>query len=331
MPPAPAARSEPAAAAAPLPYAPAPKWHRRKDVRRYVLLGLVLAITFAGWRWGPAAWKHGQFLYWQRQCLAYVPAPRHVVYETEPTLAAGLLKQPGYVNVAPKGAPPVAAYTPRCWSEAMRIGGVAVANTGFGPGGPGACLFLHERTTRSGVRRLVAVHAPAGTPAVAAVPVPAPVIVQPATLTARPAVRDAVARVQLDLSFEEPSGGRFSLLSMPTGSGTRFFDGQADPADPSHFTIPFEAGGSRGTVEGWLEEGDRLRLAFNSRPATVAATSQPAREQDPGRVHAVKGTITVDATNLSAAATQPSGVNKRVRFDGVSIGSAPQPPPSTAP
>src|SRR5687768_4241515 len=118
------AQAEPAPAR--LAYAPPPRWHRRRRVRLGVLCGALLCLAVAGLRWGPAGWKHAQFLYWQRQCLSYAPAADQVVYENDPQRAGQLLGQPGYVNVAPQGAPPVAVYTPRCWSEAMNIGGVPV-------------------------------------------------------------------------------------------------------------------------------------------------------------------------------------------------------------
>jgi hypothetical protein len=322
-----------------------------------VLLAVLVCLAVAGWRWGPPAWKHGQFLYWQRQCLAYAAPVDQVVYENDPERAAKLLRQPGYVNVAPQGAPPVAVHMPRCWSEAMNIGGVPVVNTGFGAGGPGATLFLHERTTASGVRRLVAVQVPVGTPGVAGLPIPAPVVVQPATLRAAPAVRSAAAKIDLDLVFNYPSSGSFTLLSGPSGTTARFFAGQADAADLSHFTIPFECGASRGTIEGWLkDDGDLLSLAVNGKPAAnpdgekgytqvtgsvTAPTTQPATASlqisRPRRMpYVVSGQITINASNITisgatigAGNTSGAKVNRAVRFDSVSIKSLP--PPTAAP
>jgi hypothetical protein len=324
-----------------------------------VLLGVLACLAVAGWRWGPPVWKHAQFLYWQRQCLAYAAPADQVVFENDTERAGKLLRQPGYVNVAPPGAPPVAVYMPRCWSEAMNLGGVSVVNTGFGAGGPGATLFLHERTTASGVRRLVAVHAPVGTPGVAGLPIPAPVVVQPATLRTAPAVRDAVAKVHLDLLFHAPpGGGSFSLLSGPSGTTARFFAGQADPADPSHFTIPFECGGSRGTIEGWLKgDGDLLTLAFKAKPdaqagggkgytqltasLTAAAPGSRVTSRPSDTVglpsYVVSGQMTINASNITvsgatigAGNTSGAKVNRAVRFDSVSVKSLP-PPRTTRP
>ena len=357
----PVAPRQPEATPAPLAYAPPPRWHRRRRFRLGVLAGLLLCLAVAGWRWGPAGWKQAQFLYWQRQCLAYAPAADHVVYEGDAARAAALLQQPGYVN-AGTPAEPVAAYVPKCWAEAMRVGGVPVTNTGFGPGGAGATLFLHERRTASGVRRLVAVQAPAGTPVVVALPIPAPVVVRPATLTSGPEVRPATAKVELDVLFSaNPNGGLFSLFSTPAAGGTRFFAGQADPADPSHFTIPFENSGSRGTIEGWLEgDGDRVRLAVTSKAIappgaadgdggltrvtgsldSPAVSSVTPGSRATGRTYKVKGNIRIDGNNAgvgaTAGATNGGKVNMAVNFEGLQFSSTPLvappiPPPATRP
>jgi hypothetical protein len=321
--------------------------HRRRRFRLGLLVVVLLGLAVAGWRWGPAGWKHAQLLYWQRQCLAYAAPGEQVVYDNDPDRAAGLLQQPGYENVAAAGAPPIAAYMPRCWAETMRIGGVPVVNTGFGPGGPGATLFLHERTSKSGVRRLVAVHAPAGTPSVANVPVMAPVIVEPGSLTTGPAVRDAAARIQLDVTFAvDPAAGPVSVLtSIP---GTRFFAGRPDPNDPSHFTIPFQTHGSEGIVDGWLEDdGDGLRLSVTSTAKAPSAppTSALATFDSPGappiverttlrrrdaglEAYNVTGSATIDGRNVSTKgpnAGRSGKVNKAVHFDRLIFGVAREP------
>src|SRR5262245_33525865 len=79
-----------------LDYAAAPsRWRRRIGL---VATSLVIGVaTFAGWRWGPAAWNRARCLYAQRQCLAYVAGPEQVVYEGNPNLAKLLLSQQGYV------------------------------------------------------------------------------------------------------------------------------------------------------------------------------------------------------------------------------------------
>jgi hypothetical protein len=40
----------------------------------------------------------------------------------------------------------------------------------------------------------------------------------------------------------------------------RFFAGQADPENSTHFTIPFERDGRRGMVDGWLRDDESVKL-----------------------------------------------------------------------
>lgn len=48
--------------------------------------------------------------------------------------------------------------------------------------------------------------------------------------------------------------------ARPTEHCLRFFAGQADPNDPSHFTIDYEVGGVRNTIDGYLTDDDFLRI-----------------------------------------------------------------------
>jgi hypothetical protein len=40
----------------------------------------------------------------------------------------------------------------------------------------------------------------------------------------------------------------------------RFFAGQADPKDTSHFTVEYELGGAKNVIDGWLTDDDYLRI-----------------------------------------------------------------------
>jgi hypothetical protein len=57
---------------------------------------------------------------------------------------------------------------------------------------------------------------------------------------------------------------------LPLGKNVRVFVGRSDPANLSHFTIPFEIDGRAGTIDGWLQENDDVLLEV--RPS---ATTQP--------------------------------------------------------
>jgi hypothetical protein len=47
---------------------------------------------------------------------------------------------------------------------------------------------------------------------------------------------------------------------VAVGTGDRLYGGQADPADASHFTIPFEMMGMAGAYDCRLGDDDRVRL-----------------------------------------------------------------------
>ena len=247
-----------------LSYAPRLPWHRRRSSRRVAALIASLLVTAAAWRWGPTGWRHVRLLYWQRQCLAYVAPADQVVLDDDPIVAAALLKREGYRNLAGAGSPPVAGFVPRCWAEAMR------ATTGPPAG---SVLFLHERTSPGGQRRLVILQLPgSGTPPLTGSGIPA--LIEPATLTAAPKFHNAVISADVDVSWPD----------LPRRS-TRLFAGQADPADASHFVIRFQTGGLGGTIDGWLEDNDRLRFRVRtekSAPALGSSMTATVRTDGPG-------------------------------------------------
>lgn len=49
----------------------------------------------------------------------------------------------------------------------------------------------------------------------------------------------------------------------------KVFGGQADPADPSHFTIAYTARGLPGTLDGWLTDNDAVTLKVRPGSADV--------------------------------------------------------------
>ena len=283
----PAARPGPEVNA--LAYAPPPRWHRRRRFRRAVGVVLLLAAGAAAWRYGKSAWTRGRLLYYQRQCLAYTAPPDQVVYEQDPVRAAALLSRGSYTNVTPAGGPPEAALTPRCWAEACRLAGgltppAAGATAVSGGGSSGATLFLHERRSPGGQRRLVAVQSAPGLPALASMPV----LVEPGSLTAIPSVRAATLDADFDLS----------LPTNPAGTRFRFFAGQADPSDPSHFTLRFTAEGVPGSVEGWLRDNDCLKVKVS-----CAAPFGRASGRFSGAIHVGSGAVSVQSMKMSTGST----------------------------
>lgn len=191
----------------------------------------------AGWRWGPRVWVAVRVQYWQRKCLAYDAPPGEVVVDFDP-VAIGPTKS--LASTAPSAAAP-----PRCWTELNRLAGNAV--------GGGTVLFLHERVSRTGVRRLVAIQAGGK---------PGPFVVVQLIIPAsglnplKPDIPHII--LQKDV-----------VLFLDGDLVMRFGPGQFDPADSSHLTIPFRMGQGptavAGTLEAWLSDnGNSMRLIMNT-------------------------------------------------------------------
>jgi hypothetical protein len=164
------------------------------------------------------------------------------------TMAVKRLQQMG---AHPRG--PAAGHVPACWD--------AFAKHLSPPAGPaGAFLFMRERTSPAGVRRLVILQRTVGK-------APRPsfwigvdldaALLEPGTATMPP----RWAPIQ-QFAFA------FSGQVPATSPRLRMFAGQADPADASHFTIGYELDGEPGTIDGWLQaDGRGLRIQVRDRPA----------------------------------------------------------------
>jgi hypothetical protein len=48
--------------------------------------------------------------------------------------------------------------------------------------------------------------------------------------------------------------------ARPADYNLRFFAGQPDPKDPSHFTVEYEISGVKNVIDGWLTDDDFLRI-----------------------------------------------------------------------
>lgn len=247
----------------PLDYAPRPSRRKRWFV---CILGLLLLGTAAlgAWKWGLPYWRQWQYLRIQRRCLAHTLPPNTVVYEDESTRAATLIAQGGdYLAMPARPADSliptvqhVAGYHPRFLRQLSDASGSPPNRT--------VVLFLHERRSASGNRRLVRV-----------------------TMAAGWEFSDRLWRLGRSLD----TGQCYSLASWAPGStmvamcrygyfegeytaatSLRFFAGQPDPNDPSHFTIayelrwPYEEQWHKGTLDGWLRDDDTIDLRVRSGP-----------------------------------------------------------------
>lgn len=121
-------------------------------------------------------------------------------------------------------------FAPSCWSR-------------FKPTtSPTAVVFLHGRTSPSGDRRILSIEADQRT---------------------IPPIFDTLRwhfRIVVPDSLRGPTDTGFVPDDPLSIAADRIYAGQPDPSDPSHFTFDYEYAGHRRRVDGWLQDGDKLRL-----------------------------------------------------------------------
>jgi hypothetical protein len=214
-----------------LDYAPPLAWHRRRGVRRWVVLGL---IALVGVWCGPGLWHHARVLWWQRYCLNYSAPVGQVVYDDGPG-AGDLLGQGGmtHPNVAWSSRATVAARQVACWDRLREL-----IDRSDPLRGRSGILYLHEGRDAQGKRQLVVV----------ALDWRSSEQLSFSAWTPEPATPLST------LSYRS-SGFHYSLPFDAGDKPLRFYAGQPDPHDPSRFTIRYELDGQPGTIEGSIDEG----------------------------------------------------------------------------
>jgi hypothetical protein len=243
------AAGEAAAGSPPLEYQPGEPLRRRRRRRRVLGILLAAALVIAGvWR-GPAAYRRLLIAYLERQARGYVAPAERVVYEEDPGRWPALLARPGYRSHPPSSP----GWNGSVTYSADPVGRLAqAAELRLSP----AALFAHARRTPSGRERLVVVW----------------VASNAVRATAQGATPDN--QVQITLFTSVVDGGvmvreaRAAPWIAPqslaenrqTPLYARLYAGQADPADPSHFTIAFEIGDHRDVLDGYLRDDDKVVL-----------------------------------------------------------------------
>jgi hypothetical protein len=260
-----------ATAQPPLDYAPPPAWHRRRVVRRIALVVLLLAAAYPAVRIGSPLARRWRLSWLYDRCANYAAAPTQVVYASESAAARALVAgQGGYVaHTSPAGGT-VALHVPGVLVELARRALPANPSVArdLAAGAAGATVFLHERRTPSGESRLVVVQRPAeGSFPPAQMQLIAYVAKRP-TFDAGTFQLPVVAPL-IYSAGSLPEG----LLGFPPRVGVRaprlkYFAGQADPVDPSRFTIAFEIDGSPGVIDGRLKDDNTVEFTSPSQGST---------------------------------------------------------------
>jgi hypothetical protein len=243
----------------PLAYAPAPS-KRRRHARSAILVVLTAAIGGGVWLYGKSVWNAVVLWYWQDRCLHYLPPADQVVYDEDPTRAASLLafdpqlvplktQQQQFHTMATIVA---ACRVPGCWSKFCPVAGSE------------PILFLHERRSLAGHRRLVCVrYAEDRDPPMTIL------VITPSLLGRSPTFSAPPPR----MIFSGPALFPGSRLVYPPR--TQIYAGQIDPQDQSRFTIRYAQWGQTDTFDGWLDDNDQVWIIRRMRP-----TPKPASDAD---------------------------------------------------
>jgi hypothetical protein len=239
-------------------YAPAlPAWRRRSTKRRVATtIGLLVAAILA-WSFGPSVWHRLALLDAQRRCLNASAPPDWVVYDDAADHAAALTaSDPQYLSLG--------SSRPTVWFS----GDWARFYSLLSPPGrqPSATLFIGERRTPAGARRLLVIdgvrnddYVDSVTPAVVHLQ---STVVEVGSIASPPRLLKTTAS-WIGWDYPVPFNPDFPV---------RFFAGQPDPADPSHATIAYEADGTQHVIDAWLRDDDTVTLERRASPATSVVT-----------------------------------------------------------
>ena len=231
----------------PIDYAPAVPWHHRRRWRRVAAAALLIASLVAGMKYCPPAWRRCKVLYWQRQCMAYAVPSDQVVYD-DSAVQGGDGSRWSTVS-----------HRPACLD---RFDGGASASMGE------TIVFLHERVTGSGLRRLVVISHPAGWNGFPNTGLAARLsanVYEPATWR-----HDADPGISGMFSF----GCGVTASQPATSPAVRIYAGQIDMADPSRLTVRYTVDGQVRMLDGRLNDaGDDVEWAERVGP-TVRPTTR---------------------------------------------------------
>ena len=248
----------PTPAPSPLDYATAAyarrRWYRR--ILRWWPAVALLIVGGLGVALGPRAVRHWDLLRMQSRCLrAVLPVDRPVVEMNPDAVKKLLAERPGeYRDLHFAHAGKIAYRSEPTWVAFMtRMGLVAPSNDGL-------VLFMHERFTPSGRRRLVVISA-----------LGEATVIEPAGLFSAPkVVRSAQS------TFELATEGALNAIVL--GGDFRIWGGTPDPADRSRFVIRITALGVDGVMLCRLEEDESVSIRLAD-PAGFAAKVKAAAEQ----------------------------------------------------
>jgi hypothetical protein len=249
----------------PIDYAPPVSGHKwRRAVRRAMFGFALLLIAFLAIKSAPTAWHRVLLLYWQHRAMTYSPPADAIVYDNDPSNAAKL--RASNPSLIAGGNGEVFDFA-KPWDRLYRQ---------ISPPGriPAAILFLHERTTAKGERRLVVVQLRLlASPTYDISWLFDCVVLRPGGIFRTSA---AVLHDQLH-QFPQLVPGS---VRSPAASGiTQWHAGQPDPLDASHFVIRGTRDGVPLKLDGWLRD-DQVDLDV-SQPQSLTSPAPSSSAKSP--------------------------------------------------
>jgi hypothetical protein len=226
--------------ASPLPYAPPPPKFRRRARRIAFGVAIGLLLLLAGVLM-PSVLRQARLLRLQRACERYSAPATQVVFEVGPPPTPKSQNHPS--DPARKESKILQALTTPQWDAFAQA-----APAGFQSIGP--ILFMHDRRKPSGETRLVVVRIPSPIKGISLTHFPLYVQL----------IHPAVALLPPRLVYGQTIHNPAPMPSPSEPHHDRYYAGQADPADASHFTITCEINGQPGLIDGWLRDDDSVLL-----------------------------------------------------------------------
>jgi hypothetical protein len=230
--------------AAEIQYAPVKAGEkRRRKIEKWAIRLLILIVLAAlFWKLGPVAWHRARLLYWQHLALVYTAPPEQIVYDNVPGDGKELLKTGKYHEE--NEADGRVSMSVEAWQRFYEE---------FSPPGRNslATLFVHERRNAHGAR-LVVIEAVVGLYSMSdsGGELLSATVFKPGSLLAEP---------ELALDGERHD------VTHPRGARFKYFAGQVDPKNASHFTIDCEIDGKPVLIDGWLEDDDTVDLWYSAK------------------------------------------------------------------
>ena len=221
-----------------LTYAPArpAAWYvRHRRVLLIVLAAIVVGVAVR--RWGWVVWGPVRVAYLQRQALAYHAAGDRAIYQANPE--DKLSSSRALVFDAPM-----------VWDRYLEAAGMRTWPV----------LYLGRRVSPGGHERVVLARV-AGTYSFLSSNVSQPSF--HFGILAKTILQGTVTSLPREARPMTVGLG----VEVVRGTPVRMFAGQEDPVDQSHLTIVYDVGGQRGTIDGYLQDDDTVKLSVRDGPA----------------------------------------------------------------